>query len=116
MKKKSFTAGGKTYRNESQLTMLRIHFFENIFLDCFGRKVILVDERYPCFDEFDRMHEDRYFHHYYIKTNDGYAHVRTADDQDEIVVNGPISEEALIWHLGTWNQKLLVAAGLMKKS
>lgn len=115
MGEKSFTAGGKTYLFEKQLKTLRIHQTEHIYRDFFGRRVLLINERYPCFDEFDSMYENRYFHHYYIETQEGYVHVRTADDQDEIRVYEPVSSEDLIYQYGTWHESLLEAAGLFEE-
>ena len=116
MTNKSFTAAGKTYLFEGQLKMLRIHPTEPIYRDFFGRRVLLIHERYPCFDEFDRMYENRYFHHYYIETDEGFVQVVTADDQDEIRVLKTISREDFIWNNKTWHKSLLEAAGLLEKA
>ena len=108
-----FTAAGKKYYFERQLTMVRIHPKEHIYKDCYGRRVLLIHERYPTFDSYDALYEDRYFHHYYIETPEGFTHVRTADDQDDIPVWEGVTAEDFIRENKTWRSDLLKAAGLI---
>jgi len=110
-----FIAGGKPYFAESQLTAHRIDDTQPIFRDCYGRMVLRIDERYPTFDSYDALYEDRYFHYYYIETPEGFACVRTADDQDDSPVEEGISREELVHRCGTWHKKLLTAAGVMEE-
>ncbi|MBR5287046.1 MAG: hypothetical protein IKU34_00455 [Clostridia bacterium] len=114
VRKPLFVAAGKEYYSEKQLTMLRVHLLENIYRDCYGRRVLLIDERYPTFDSYDALYEDRYYHHYYIETPEGFTHVRTADDQPEIPVWEGIKAEDFIWNNKTWHSSLLKAAGLIR--
>ena len=108
-----FIAAGKKYYFERQLTLLRVHLTENIYKDCYGRRVLLIHERYPTFDSYDALYENRYYHHYYIETPEGFTHVRTADDQPEIRVWENIQAEAFIRDNKTWRSGLLKAAGLI---
>jgi len=108
-----FTAAGKPYWFEAQLKVLRIHPSEYIYKDCYGRRVLLIHERYPTFDSYDALYENRYFHNYYIETPEGFTHVRTADDQPDIPIKEGISVESFIREKKTWDSKLLKAAGLI---
>ncbi len=108
-----FVAAGKPYWYELQLTVFRIHPTERIYKDCYGRRVLLIHERYPTFDCYDALYENRYYHYYYIETPEGFTCVRTADDQSEIPIEEGISVESFIWEKKTWHSKLLKAARLI---
>ena len=95
--KDMFAAAGKLYLSEKQLTHKQIGEYKGawnykptpIYEDVYGRKVIALYERFPCFDSYDYLHENRYYNWYFIKhggkiavvyTEDGRAHVDVCND------------------------------------
>lgn len=52
-----------------------------VFQDSFGRKVLYFRERFPCFDVYDSLNEDRYYHWYAIRHEKGVTLVYTEDEK-----------------------------------
>jgi len=90
-----FTVYSKNYRTPDQLTHMELGLYKSpdmfhrempVYRDIHGRMVIHLSERFPCFDVYDRLYENRYYHYYYVKCEEGIAEVYTADDRDEVKV------------------------------
>lgn len=90
-----FTAAGKDYKNPTQLTVEKVGEYESkwiysstdpIYRDIHGRRTLHLRERFPCFDVYDRMYENRYFHWYFIEHAGGVTMVYTADDSSDVKV------------------------------
>jgi len=82
-KVQQFTMAGKTYQNlRSFLRYQGSEWAEDIY----GRKVLCTKEKYPCFDSYDRMYENRYFRWYFIREGDSVSQLFVADDRDKIYV------------------------------
>ncbi len=60
--------------------------------DMYGRKVFCAAERFPCFDFFDSLYENRYFRWYFIRKGNSLSRVFCADEQDEIYVTEDVQD------------------------
>ncbi len=80
-----FTAAGKPYHSAAQLEWKSTDH-RYICLDVYGRPVACFFERFPCFDSFDYLYEDRYYRWYLIPCGENWTVVSTEDDSDEICV------------------------------
>lgn len=76
-----FVAGGKRYRSVNELFAVKT---EDPFLryDRYGRRVLCLRDRFPCFDEFDAMYENRFYRWSLIENRGTLTLVYTADDRD----------------------------------
>lgn len=61
----SFTAAGKQYSSWKQLCQTPTETI-GISKDIYGRKVFYIMERFPCFDSYDYLHENRYYRWFYL--------------------------------------------------
>lgn len=68
-----------------------------VWLDLYGRRVLVMKERYPCFDGYDCLHEDRYYHYCYLVSGDALTLVRYGDDADEILVTEDVDSTRRSW-------------------
>ena len=82
-RKQEFTMAGKTYKNIWYFLRRQGNEWAE---DTYGRKVLCTKEKYPCFDSYDRMYEDRYFRWYFIREGDSVSQLFVADDRDKIYV------------------------------
>lgn len=80
-----FTAGCRTYRNLSELETGKTQD-PQVFQDAYGRQVLRLRERFPCFDSYDYASEDRHFHWYYLKDGEKLVRIYYADDRKEIQI------------------------------
>ena len=79
----SFMAAGKTYRNWRQLCVEEDksgHFCKDIY----GREVLALWERFPCFDSYDYLYENRYFRWFFLRENGKLTRIFYTDEQDKI--------------------------------
>ena len=60
-----FMAAGKGYTNVNQLVAVKKER-DYLYEDIYGREWMYVRERYPCFDSYDFLNEDRYYHWYVL--------------------------------------------------
>lgn len=74
-----FHAAGKRYAGLHQLKHQQIDDSPR-WLDIHGREVICVSERFPCFDSYDHLHEDRYFDWFILRENDRFTIIYHADE------------------------------------
>ena len=80
-----FTAAGKPYHSAAQLEWKSTDH-RYICLDVYGRPVACFFERFPCFDSYDYLYEDRYYRWYLIPCGENWTVVSTEDDSEEICV------------------------------
>lgn len=111
----SFVAAKRFYFSEKMLRMRRIHPKEKIYRDIYGRKVLVIDERFPIFDSYDALYENRYYHYHYIQTKNEFVCVRTKDGNSDIVVGKECSVERFVQQHRMRHSDLLRAAGLIKE-
>ncbi len=56
-----FVTAGLPYPAAKALTAVPVDRENGLFRDMYGRKVLLVKERFPCFDSSDFLYENRYY-------------------------------------------------------
>lgn len=61
-----FMAAGRLYASRAQLTARREREDSPWFKDVYGRDVLALTERFPCFDSSDFLYEKRYFRWYFL--------------------------------------------------
>lgn len=78
-----FVAAGRRYKTVMQLDFGKVQGeSEYLHRDAYGRKMLHFKERYPCFDSFDYMTEDRYYHWCLFKVDDRLTSVYYGDDSN----------------------------------
>ena len=78
-----FSLAGKYYRNLNHFLRTQAGEWGE---DAYGRTVFCTKERYPCFDSFDALYEDRYFRWYFIREGNSLSQLFVADDRNTIYV------------------------------
>jgi len=96
-----FYAAGKPYASKEELAAKRDEN-PNIVYDCYGRRLLYVWERFPCFDSYDRLYEKRCFRTYFIETDQGWTVVATQDDSDKVEVYENLSADQAGKKAGYW--------------
>ena len=96
---KPFTAAGRQYLTTSELRAARKDEPSRTwYLDRYGRKVFYVIERYPCFDSYDLIHENRYHRWYFLCEDGALTRIYKADDKPKIYVTEDVAVvENLCW-------------------
>ena len=94
-KARKFSLGGKTYPNYRLfLKKLDGEWGEDIY----GRKVLCTKEKYPCFDSYDYLHENRYFRWYFIRVGNSVSQLFVADDRSKMYVTEDVQNiECWAW-------------------
>lgn len=82
----SFTAAGKAYSSWQELCAVREDEYGQICRDIYGREVFAEWERFPCFDSYDYLYENRYYRWFYIREGDKLTCVYYKDEQKTIHV------------------------------
>lgn len=82
----SFQAAGKRYSSLQELCHVKKDTYGHICQDIYGREVFAEWERYPCFDVYDRMNEDRYYRWFYIREGDHLTCVYRDDGKNIIQI------------------------------
>ncbi|MCH5191682.1 MAG: hypothetical protein J1F23_05905 [Oscillospiraceae bacterium] len=100
LKEIGFEAAGKTYTKLKKLTAICIDKEKSLYKDTFGRRVFVYRERFPCFDSFDFLHENRYYNWFYILSDDRLTCVYCKDEQKEIEV----TEDVRTVPKGVWEK------------
>jgi hypothetical protein len=102
-------------RTEAELEGVRYKGFTiPAYRDVYGRRVLYFRERFPCFDVYDRMHENRYYHWYVILHDGGVALVYTEDEKPGVKVHEDYRpEEKTGFYFPEWIRRELEAAGAL---
>lgn len=116
-----FIAAGRPYLTPSQLKakadgeldgVLYRGYKVPVFRDSFGRKVLYFRERFPCFDVYDSMHENRYYHWFAILHEGGVALVYIEDEKPGTQVQENYRPDARpAFYTPSWIAKELENAG-----
>jgi len=85
-----FTAAGKLYASVNSLTAKKLD--DDTYLDCHGRRVISLAERFPCFDSYDYATENRYYRWYIIVEPERLTRVYTEDDSLQISITEDVRD------------------------
>lgn len=86
-----FQAGGKTYTSRNQLTMVKDE--DGTWCkDMYGRQVLCLRERFPCFDSYDFAHENRYYYWYFLRDGDRLTRIYYGDGSRKIIVTEDVED------------------------
>lgn len=120
-----FTAAGKPYLTTAQLTTRKDGEQDGILYrgykvpahrDLYGRRVLCFRERFPCFDEYDRMHENRYYRWYAILHDEGVTLVYTEDEKPGAKVHENYQPKARTgFYMPSWIDGELIYAGFFER-
>lgn len=91
---KSFTAAGKRYKNLRQL-FARTDEKCTWCRDKYGREVLYLRERFPCFDSFDAMDESRFYRWFFLREGGRLTRIYYMDGGFEVHVTEDV--ENLEW-------------------
>lgn len=80
----TFCLAGKTYTGLDQLCAQSIG--EDLWLDIYGRTVMTLSQRFPCFDSYDLINEDRYYRWFLLPEKDRLHRVFYEDGRRRIYV------------------------------
>lgn len=78
-----FYAAGKEYKNFYNFLKSEDGALGE---DVYGRTVVCTKQRFPCFDSYDYLYENRYYHQYFIRHGNTLTEVHIADDSDIVRV------------------------------
>lgn len=96
--KECFMAAGKQYTSLSQLTAQQESKDSPWFKDVYGRDVLELKERFPCFDSYDLLNEERYFRWYFLCQDGRLICVYHTDDSPDVTVTEDVLDvEDLRW-------------------
>lgn len=85
-----FKAADKTYGSLDKL--LAEKSSDGTYRDCYGRVVLSVTERFPCFDSHDFANENRYYR-WWIIVEEGYiSRIFHTDESKEIFVTDDVQD------------------------
>ena len=85
-----FTAMAKEYQTLEQLCAKQAAP-PYLFLDIYGRFVFYQAERFPCFDVYDSLYENRYYRWFYILGEQEITRVQYTDTEEEIFVTEDVA-------------------------
>ena len=88
----AFHAGGKVYNSIEQLRVEKLDEDGHICRDIYGREVFAQWERFPCFDSYDYLYENRYYRWFYIRSGDQLTCVYYADQRDRIEITEDVAK------------------------
>lgn len=91
-----FKAAGKVYSGIDQLAAERVD--DDVFSDVYGREVLRVLRRFPCFDSSDFLYENRYERWFLIYRGGAITQVKYTDETGYVEVWEDASElEYIVW-------------------
>lgn len=86
-----FIAAGRLYASRAMLTSLEVKD-SPWAKDVYGRDVLVLKERFPCFDSSDFLYEKRYFRWYFLCVNGKLTCVYHTDDTPVVTVTEDVLE------------------------
>lgn len=82
----NYEIGGRNYRYLTDLTARAVNEDRRLYQDIHGRYVLDMKERYPIFDSYDAVTENRYYHWYLILERDRMSMIYSDDGAGEEIV------------------------------
>lgn len=93
-----FQIGKMEYRSLSELRAEVLDREHRLYRDIYGRFFSEIRERFPCFDSFDYLNENRYYHWLYLIENGALSLVYYEDENEKVIVTEDVKEiEANVW-------------------
>lgn len=59
--------------------------------DVYGREVLYIRERFPCFDSYDYAYEHRYFHWFFLRQDGKLARIQYTDERDVLYITEDVA-------------------------
>lgn len=87
-----FWAGGRPYTSIKQLCAEKFDEQGHVCKDIYGREVFAEWERFPCFDSYDYLYENRYYRWFYIRSDDKLTCVYYTDEQHKIEITEDVKK------------------------
>ena len=81
-----FLAGGRPYASIKQLCAEKLDEDGHVCRDVYGREVFAEWERFPCFDSYDYLYENRYYRWFFIRNGDQLTGIYYTDEQKKIEI------------------------------
>lgn len=103
-----FTAAGLPYPSTHALTALPVDREKGLYRDIYGRKVLTVKERFPCFDSSDFLYENRYYRWAYFVSRERLICVYWQDEGGATEV----TEDVRVVPVRSW--EAMTQAGLIE--
>lgn len=94
-----FTAAGMRYRDIRQLYVEHDRY-KTFCRDVYGREVLYLAERFPCFDSHDYATETRFYRWFFLRQDDRLTRIHYTDETDKIYV----TEDVQYLEEGLWAQ------------
>ena len=88
----AFTAAGKKYGALHQLVYRWEDKYSPWAKDIYGRTVLSVAERFPCFDSSDYLYEDRYFRWFLLCEEGKFTCVYYTDETNTVTVTEDVRD------------------------
>lgn len=99
----AFVAAGKRYTSAADLRAsgeetiwerdsYGFHEMVGQFRDIYGRKVFYIAERFPAYDYYDRVYDDRFQRYYYLFVKGKLTQISFADSSDHFYVTEDVGE------------------------
>lgn len=86
-----FVAAGRPYASLDQLTAEQDesgHWRRDVY----GREVLCLWERFPCFDSADLLYEDRYFRWFFLRQDGKLIRVQHTDERPTVTVTEDVAD------------------------
>lgn len=97
-KAQGFRAAGMLYAAVGSLAATAVDRDKGLYNDIFGRPVLMVKERFPCFDSADYLYENRYYRWFYLMYKDTITCVYYEDGSRTVKVTEDVRViEGRIW-------------------
>ena len=87
----AFTAAGRKYENIRELCV-RIDDTATWCRDIYGREVLYLAERFPCFDAYDTMYEHRFYRWFFLREGGRLTRVHVIDETDAVYVTEDVAD------------------------
>jgi len=87
-----FWAAGRPYTSIKQLCAQKLDEQGHVCRDIYGREVFAEWERFPCFDSYDYLYENRYYRWFYIRSGDRLTCVYYADERKQIEITEDVKK------------------------
>lgn len=91
-----FTAAGKHYSGIQELHADR-NDLSNPCLDIYGRRVLCFSERFPCFDSYDYLYENRHYRWFYLCDGEKLTLIYCADGRPTVKVTEDVAAVPVKW-------------------
>lgn len=91
-----FTAAGKHYQSIRQLD---VQHDETLTWcrDIYGREVLYLRERFPCFDSEDFLYEKRFYRFFFLREGEKLTRVQYTDESNTVTVTEDVANLERQW-------------------